>query len=695
MGFLAPWFLAGAVAVGLPIWIHLLKRHRTDPKLFPSLMLFEKREQSSVKHRRLEYLLLFALRALMILLIALLFANPFLKRSVLAKDAKKLTVIAVDRSFSMRFGTRLDSAKTEAQKVLGDVKPGEQAQVIALAGQIQALTQPTSDVGELRAAIASIQPSDSRASFGELARFTHTLGESVKMPIELHLLSDLQKSAAPGFADMRLDPDTKLMIHQVGRAEKNFAVENVAAPRRVYDTKKARVVATIAGFFAPEARVDLEHVSQTPPQKKTVSLLVNGKVLQTKSVDVPADGRASVEFLGLDAPYGFSRGEVAIDGGDGLAADDRFPFSVERTDPRKILFVDSGVKRGLLYYRAAIDASPDAAYVVESAHAEMAANQQLANFAFVVLNDPSTLPPGFEDVLKRYVNGGGSLMISLGPGAASMAKVPVLDETVEASSYAAPERDRFLAVTDIDTGHPALRNVERFNGVKFYQAIKVTPAKSHVLARLNDQTPLVLERQIGEGKVLVFTSTFDNGGQNDLPVHASWVPFIQQSAGYLSGGGAEQPVNLTVDSYVELRSGTNASNSPGAAAEILGPDGKRLLSLEEAAKAKNFQVDREGFFELKTAGGKRSLIAAHADRRESDLTPMPQEVQDLWKGSGSGDTSGAGASGSENDGGTKPWGLWPYILLLLLCVAVAESVVANGYLRPPAEEQLGKRKEAA
>src|SRR5690242_11629208 len=102
MGFLAPWFLAGVAAVGLPIWIHLLKRHRTDPKLFPSLMLFEKREQSSVKHRRLEYLLLFALRALMILLIALLFANPFIKRTTAAKDEKRMLIIAVDRSFSMR-----------------------------------------------------------------------------------------------------------------------------------------------------------------------------------------------------------------------------------------------------------------------------------------------------------------------------------------------------------------------------------------------------------------------------------------------------------------------------------------------------------------------------------------------------------------------------------------------------------------
>src|SRR5260370_1060875 len=102
MGFLAPWFLAGVVAVGLPVWIHLLKRHKTDPRPFPSLMFFEKREQSSVKHRRLEHILLFVLRALMLILLALLFANPFLRRSTPQADGKKASIIVVDQSFSMR-----------------------------------------------------------------------------------------------------------------------------------------------------------------------------------------------------------------------------------------------------------------------------------------------------------------------------------------------------------------------------------------------------------------------------------------------------------------------------------------------------------------------------------------------------------------------------------------------------------------
>ena len=60
MGFLAPWFLAGLAALGLPIYVHLLRQHKTEPLPFSSLMFFEQRTQSSIKHRRLRYLLLMA-----------------------------------------------------------------------------------------------------------------------------------------------------------------------------------------------------------------------------------------------------------------------------------------------------------------------------------------------------------------------------------------------------------------------------------------------------------------------------------------------------------------------------------------------------------------------------------------------------------------------------------------------------------
>ena len=53
----------------------------------------------------------------------------------------------------------------------------------------------------------------------------------------------------------------------------------------------------------------------------------------------PANGRATVEFLTLDAPYGLTRCEVKIDGGDTFPNDDQWFFSVERADPKPALIV--------------------------------------------------------------------------------------------------------------------------------------------------------------------------------------------------------------------------------------------------------------------------------------------------------------------------------------------------------------------
>jgi hypothetical protein len=684
MGFFSPWFLAGIVAVGIPIWLHLLKRHKTDPKMFPSLMFFEHHEQSSVKHRRLDYILLFLLRTLMLILLALLFANPFINRLTPKGEGKKIVVVAVDRSFSMRTtdggGTRLDRAKSQALDQVTKLPSNTTAQVIALAGTVQAMTQQTVDQGELRAAVAAIQPSDSRASFGELSRYLRTLNENTKTPIEAHLYSDLQKSGMPpGFADLRLDTDTALNLHAVGGQSPNWTVENVVAPQHVYDPKRVRIQATITGFNAPAA-------------KRTVTLILNGKTQGSKTVDVPEGGRATAEFLGLEASYGFNKCEVRIDAADALPADDRFAFSVERTDPKKILFIDDGRRpRAQLYFRAALDAAPDAGFQLDVQRVEGAASANLSSFALVVLSDPGVLPANLEDALKRYVTAGGSILEALGPASAVSPRAPILDEAIETTRIAGREGDRFFSVSDIDTGHPALRNVERFEGVKFFQALRLTPTKSRVLARLNDQTPLVLERQIGEGKVLAFASTFDNNA-NDLPLHASWVSFIENASAYLGGGGTDQPANLAVDSYVELRTGDNK----GVGAEVLDSDGKRLLTLEEASSARNFAVNHEGFFEVRTASGRRTLIAAHADRKESDLAVIPKETLDLWAATGEpAQGAVAAGAGSPGEGLTKPWSFSPYILLLLLCIAVAESVIANRYLQAPAYLPPGAKRETA
>ena len=118
MGFLAPWFLAGAALVALPLYLHLLRKHTTTPNPFASRMFLEPRTQSSIRHRRLRYLALLALRIALLLLLALAFANPYLNHAAAGGGGDKLLLLLIDNSFSMRAGSRLADAKREALAVL-------------------------------------------------------------------------------------------------------------------------------------------------------------------------------------------------------------------------------------------------------------------------------------------------------------------------------------------------------------------------------------------------------------------------------------------------------------------------------------------------------------------------------------------------------------------------------------------------
>ena len=285
MGFLAPWFLAGALAVGVPVYLHLLRRHTTNPHPFSSLMFFEKRTQSSVRHRRLRYLLLLSLRLALLLLVVLTFAGPYINRPALSASGDKLMLLAIDNSFSMRAGSRLADAKREAISVLDSRNPSERAQVLALGSEVHVLTQPVQDPSTLRSAVQSIEAGDSRGSFGELAHAVHGISESVRTPIELHLISDMQKTDMPAsFEEMSLPANVTLVLHPVVKSTvPNWTVESVNAPGQVWDPKKARVQAVVAGYGTSAAT-------------RNVSLVVNGKTAATQSVQVPANGRATVEF---------------------------------------------------------------------------------------------------------------------------------------------------------------------------------------------------------------------------------------------------------------------------------------------------------------------------------------------------------------------------------------------------------------
>lgn len=684
MGFLAPWFLGGLVALGVPVFVHLLRKHVTVPRQVSSLMFFERGVQSSTRHRKLKYLVLLALRCALVLLVVLAFANPFIRRAADGSEGR-LLLIVVDNSFSMRAGTRFADAKQQALAMLAAKPHDERAQIVALGSNVAFLTQQITDGAQLEASLASIEPSDGRANFGELGHavraMTDSMPEMVRRPIDLNLFSDMQRTAMPAnFADLAFSGNVKLTLHSVaaGAAPPNWTVESVSAPAVLADPKDprlSRVEAVIAGF-------------NTPAATKRVSLVINGKVVATNKVSIPPSGRVTTEFAPLNVGYGFNRCYVQIDGGDTLPADDNAVFSVRRSDPERVLFVHAtGDTRSPLYFGAALEAAAPSSFVVQSVAAEQAADLDPSKFAFVVLSDTSSLPSIFEHALAGYVAKGGGVLIALGTSSAYREQIPLWG----ADSDKPHDYSRNGVTTNIgqvDFTHQALEDEHPghdnggWDAVKVDYAAVIDPEHSRVVARLTDNTPFLLDKQVGEGHLLLLASGLDNL-TNDLPLHPVFVAFVDRAARYLSGSELLSGSRV-VDAFVQLRSAVQPAGIRGNI-EVIDPDGKRPLSLNEAGTAQSLRLTRAGFYQIHFANGHEGVIGVNPDRRESDLMAMPDDLQRLWSGEAAPiapqENGAAGAIEKK-----QPVDLWWYVIALGLLAAMAETALAGRHMGTQREE---------
>jgi hypothetical protein len=642
--------------VALPVWLHLLRQYKRTPQPFSSIMFFERRIQSSVRHRRLRYLVLLALRMALLILLAMAFANPFVNRTSETTGRRKLTVIAVDRSFSMRAGDRLERAKAEAHQIVSGLRGRDLAQVAAVDAHLETLTQYESDRGILNAAIDSIGPSDRASSYGEFARALRVMDQNDGMRLEVHFMSDMQQtSMPPGFRDLQLGPHTGLVLHLMAKSKvNNWAVESVTVPAQIYDPKRTRLTATLAGW-------------QTPAASRKVSLFLNNHLLASQTVAIPANGRAQAEFVGFDVPYGANRGEIRIEPADDLPNDDSYAFSIQRSDPRRVLFLyANGRSREAFYYKSALESSNATGLTVQAAPVEQAAHQDFSKFAFVVLSDAGEMDSGVAQALCRYLQKGGAVLATLGPASVRFGKAPLSgdhisgESTVQGAGY-------------VDEESAALAGTGKFQNVQFFQSVRISPKPAaRILAKLADGSPLLVEENMSEGKLLLFAGMLDNS-TSDFPLHASFLPFVVQSGHYLAGA-EEAASSVAAGTPVVLRH----SREQGTAADVTGPDGKHELTLNDATKALSFELDSSGFYEVQRANGRRSLVAVHADRRESDLTSIPEETLVLWRNTGS---SAAVADQPASQQQTIPWSLWRYALLLVLIAALVESLFASRYLK--------------
>jgi hypothetical protein len=226
-------------------------------------------------------------------------------------------------------------------------------------------------------------------------------------------------------------------------------------------------------------------------------------------------------------------------------------------------------------------------------------------------------------------------------------------------------------VAAIEESHPALRDALGWRSVRFFRFVPVeTQPDDAVLIRFEDGHPLLIERQIGAGRLLLLTSPLDRNW-NDLAIHPLFVRFIGEAARYMTAAAAAP--NTIVGAVLPM--GVNARNG----AQVFDPTGKRVLALSDTAGQTRLLASLPGFYEVR-GGGRSDWIAVNSDPRESDLTRMPDSSIAQWNRLQTPARASANVQQANADAGRQLKAIWPWLLLLAVTLAFVEPLVANSHL---------------
>lgn len=679
MQFLSPWFLLGALAVGVPIWVHLIRSEEAQRIAFSSLMFLRRLPLKSVSRQKLKHLALFAARTALIFLLALAFARPFFPGgapALLANSGSRHRLILLDTSLSMTVAGRWPRAVEAAGEVIDQVGEADAGQIVTFSSDFEIQNLPTADRAALRATLAGLQPTAGTTSFEHAFRAIERIQEDSGRALAVTFISDLQKAGAGSNAQgLAVPPVAEFSVVDVG-----------ATPTPNWSVSDVRVRPLIFRARYPERLVAQVHGYGTEETAKDLVLTVTGKVLQRKSVRVPASGMALVSFDPFDVPPGVNRGEVRLSTADGLTADDVFQFSLERREPFRVLYLRNQGEEGELYYfRNALAAEADSPWQMEVRAPGEATTHQLNQYALVVLSNVARLPAEMADGLRALLQRGGGLIVTAG----SRFPAPELERQLAPfwPARAAQKRlltrdaERLVLLGQFEKDHPVFRDLEDAGGeslrsVQAYGYISLQTdnvPEAKILMRFANAEPALIERQYMGGRVLVFASSLDNVW-NDFPLHPVFIPFVHQLMRYAAGYPADPPA-YRIPSTLSLQRYARAGQAK-IEWDAVGPDGKRVVALEQESRSDYLLLRQPGFYEITERNGKH-LIAANIDPAESDLQPLPAEDRTLLAAAK--DTGGPQAATTAPES-EKKQSFWWILMLLALATALVEMVLAFPFL---------------
>lgn len=691
MPFLAPWFMLASAVAAVPLALHLLHRRRPQPVPFGTIRFLREAIASTRRSRNLTNLLTLLMRVLIVLLLAMAFAQPIVRFTTFMPEGKRTLVIVLDGSASMqtRDGERscFEHGRDWALKLLGSLNQGDRVAVFCPGtAQPRVVFPPNSDHEAIARTLGELQAGAGAANLAEaLSDALNRLGDTAKgAGVEIHVFSDFQRSGwrpaevealAPALSGrgmlLFLNHLTPAVAANVGIAAAEFIPPAILGEGQFQTRVTVRASADFSG-------------------PNTLRLLVGDQEQARHSFRLTPGQELRLELAG-QAQGGDSHvaGQLELEA-DGFPLDDVFRFSLPRLPGIPVLLVDGSARgdegrRDTFFLERAIQprGKDTSIFLPRVVDWPTFVSSPLAAYRVVYICNPPALGEAAAEKLLEFVADGGTVVLMPGQNhmlEGNLARLPVL-RGLSVQKDVLPE-ERALGIVPSQTPSQLERRLLAIMPpppnvvVRRRLVFGELPAGAATLFHYTDGGPFVLEVPHGRGSFWV-TSVSANRDWSEWPLS----PFFVLCQQELIKGGARRTLTRltgTVGAPVAFDWTEPATELDF---DLAGPSGHvRTVHVTRAAADRPAIVaefPEPGFYLLRRQGEERQIainlpegegVMEYVARSEAAL-PLREVAayqSENWH---------QHQQHLANVRQGRP--LWPLLLLLAFLLSAAEELFAN------------------
>lgn len=521
MNFLYPLFLVAALAIAIPIIIHLFNFRKYKKVYFPDIRFLKEIQEQTQKSSQLKHLLILLSRILAVLSLVFAFAQPFF-----TKDADKVTQgpkaisIYIDNSYSMGVETNslslLDLAKGKAKQII---------ETSAINDQFQLLTN---DFGynenrflsknEALQQLSTIQLSPkSKLAATILEKQKQLLATEPGFKKQLIYISDFQQSSFPK------DISTKDSLKKFFVAVNASATNNLSIDTVYFETPSLQL-------NEPNAMVVKIKNNGTEEVNTSVTLMVNNQLKSVINTTIKAGELKSEPLTFTTATAGVQKMQVFLNDYP-VNFDDTFYVAGKVNSNFSVLILNQANANAFL----SSVFKPGTQFRVDNNNIQTIKPELLKNYSLVVVNGATGITPQLSEALNQYVTSGGSMLV-FPPQNGSLQDINALMNKTAGINYLRVDTAKAY-ITNYNKSHEIFRDIF----VKTPENIDLPIVYKHYLissAALSSQQKLfsfsngdafLSATKVGNGKLYFCTSSAEITWSN-FPKSYWFLPILYKMA---------------------------------------------------------------------------------------------------------------------------------------------------------------------